>query len=170
MNVCINCGKGAPQCLCGDCKGVVDIETLCREVLAYNPETGNELWDRIAAGYENPYQFRDKALELADMLPSPRREYFKILRMSCAYGSISARDKDAFEAAYDICIKNSGGLSRLELNEIKGLKLRLLYGNYDYMSAEKIANVLIAESDISLNTYDSGLRLPSTLTSFRMIL
>ncbi len=155
MNICINCGNQAPQCLCNDCRGIVDIENLCREVLAYKPEAGNELWDRIADGYEKPYQFRDKALELADLLPSPRREYLKILRMSGGYETINSRDKDAFELAYDICIRNSGGLSRLELNEIKGLKLRLLYWNYDYMSAEKIANVLIAESELPLNAYDS---------------
>ena len=111
MNVCINCGKGAPQCLCGDCKGVLDIETLCREVLAYKPETGNELWDRIAEKYENPYQFRDKAVELADMLPPPRRECFKMC-MSGGYETIYSRDKDAFDLAYDICIRNSGGLKK----------------------------------------------------------
>ena len=102
MAICINCGKQAPQCLCDECRGIVDIENLCREVLAYKPEAGNELWDRIADEYEKPYQFRDKALELADLLPSPRREYLKILRMSGGYETINSRDKDAFELVYDM--------------------------------------------------------------------
>ena len=88
--ICFVCGIECDSCLCDGCRDKVDIEDLCNRVIKYTPlikenPNANPLWDKIAQTVEYPQRFQDFASELAEILPSPRKEY-QVLKSFYASG------------------------------------------------------------------------------------
>lgn len=80
MSICVNCGNSAESCLCDRCRETVNIEELCDRLTRYMPGTGqNILWDSMSSDLNSPYNFRNVVFSIADCLPSPRKEYRRIL-------------------------------------------------------------------------------------------
>lgn len=74
MALCVNCGKESEKWLCNECTGSVEIESLCKKLLAYIPGLGeNDLWDRIASEITGSYGFRNVVIELSEELSSDRK-------------------------------------------------------------------------------------------------
>ena len=58
MTICLKCGKESDGCLCNTCRGMVNIEDLCRQIIEYRPGNGeNQLWDQKASELNNPGNF-----------------------------------------------------------------------------------------------------------------
>ncbi len=140
---CFVCGNEGDSCLCENCKNNIDIEALCNKIIAYrplivdNPDT-DPLWDEIARPIVYPNRFQDLAQEVADYLPSPRREYQKIHSMVGEQSSVSKAYKAAFIEEYNKCVDKEG-LTREENNRLKGLMLSTLYYDYRYFEANELA-------------------------------
>lgn len=84
MAVCIKCGKESIGCLCDACVRNADLEALCEEIMEYTPGLGqNELWDKIALDFQSSNNFKNIGFAVAEYLPSPRKEYRKILSLAC---------------------------------------------------------------------------------------
>ena len=151
MAICLSCGAETDGCLCSSCAETVDIEKLCDQIKAYRPGEGeNELWDRISSGLQNSYNFRNVTLALADILPSPRREYRKILSLTVisksAYSVLKASRPWLYEL-YNSAI-NMEGLSLKEKNRIHGLVLDALFKDYRFYDAEKLATELSESAEV----------------------
>ena len=148
---CLVCGTENGECLCAKCKDCTDIEDLCNKIIAYTPlildnPDANPLWDEIAKQIECSQKFQDVVLELAEYLPSPRKEYQKIHSMVGEYSSVTKHKKESFIKEYEKCVDDKG-LSAYENLRLKGLMLSLFYRNYEYFKADEIASQ-IADAQI----------------------
>ena len=153
MAKCLNCGIETDYCLCNACRSKVDIEDLCRRIIEYKPGSGeNPLWDQIASEMSSIGNFRNVVFALADDLPSPRKEYWKILTLSGIYESVPKNSQQWLYSTYDR-IKDSEGLTRQEINRIKGLVLGALFMDYRYEEADLIAGELLNEDELPLQCY-----------------
>ena len=153
MAKCLNCGIETDYCLCNACRSKVDIEDLCRRIIEYKPGSGeNPLWDQIASEMSSISNFRNVVFALADDLPSPRKEYWKILTLSGIYESVQKNSQPWLYSTYDR-IKDSEGLTRQEINRIKGLVLGALFMDYRYEEADLIAGELLNEDELPLQCY-----------------
>ena len=153
MAVCLNCGKEYDGCLCDECRNTADIEALCRKIIEYSVGSGdNPLWDRIAAELSSTGNFRNAVFALADELPSPRKEYWQILSFSGINANVQKNNRPWLYENY-AGIKDADGLSRFELNRIKGLVLGALYMDYQYEDADLLAGELLEEETLPLQVY-----------------
>ena len=135
MNRCIICGAECDKYICDDCLPAADIEMLCEKITAYRPdECRDQLWNEIAAGLENPYDFRRIAFDIADLLPTPKREYCKARNLANNSLSVRKDSRDTMYELYEVC-KEAGGLSVSELSYMKGLVADALYKDYLYEDA-----------------------------------
>lgn len=153
MNKCIICGAECENYICEECAKTVDLEAVCFDVMRYKPdECENTLWNEIAGQYENPYNFRDIAFALADLLPSPRQQYVRMISLA-GNGLCVKKDKrnDLYEL-YEEC-EGADGLSQQEANRIRGLVVDALYKDYLYQEAEEIAAETIDCDDIPVYAY-----------------
>ena len=102
MIKCLNCGKDtANGMLCNECMTNADIEKLCIELHAFNPDVTNEehpYWNDLANRLENPKNFRDSALSLCSLLPAEKRDYLNIILLTSAAApfAILAKSRDSF--------------------------------------------------------------------------
>ena len=145
MATCLNCGKEADYCLCNACKETADLEALCQKIIHFRPGDGeNPLWDRIAGEMAYEGNFRNVVFALADELPSPRREYWKIMSFS---GTSANVQKDNRPWLYEIyrALKDANGLSKMEQNRVSGLILGALFMDYQYDDADVLASKLLEE-------------------------
>ncbi len=139
MAVCIKCGKESIGCLCGACVRNADLEALCEEIMEYTPGLGqNELWDKIALDFQSSNNFKNIGFAVAEYLPSPRKEYRKILSLACNSCGVPKNSRKWLYQVYESC-KNSDGLSETERNRIRGLVIDALYKDYEYKAADKMA-------------------------------
>ena len=153
MAVCLNCGKETDYCLCADCKSTVDIENLCRKIIEYNPGSGgNLLWDQVASEMTGMGNFRSVVFALADELPTPRKEYWKILTFSGTNANVQKNNRIWLYETFER-IKGVAGLSRLEMNRIKGLVLGALFMDYRYEEADLLAGELLEEENLPTQVY-----------------
>ena len=153
MAVCLNCGKEYDGCLCDECRNTADIEALCRKIIEYSVGSGdNPLWDRIAAELSSTGNFRNAVFALADELPSPRKEYWQILSFSGINANVQKNNRPWLYETY-AGIKDADGLSRFELNRIKGLALGALYMDYRYEDADLLAGELLEEETLPMQAY-----------------
>ena len=80
---CLICGIDNNTCLCESCRAVTDIEKLCMDVIGYVPGSGvNPVWESICEELEKPCHFRNIAFALSADLPSPKREYIRVLSLA----------------------------------------------------------------------------------------
>ncbi len=139
MAVCIKCGKESIGCLCDACARNADLEALCKEIMEYTPGLGqNELWDKIALDFQSSNNFKNIGFAVAEYLPSPRKEYRKILSLACNSCGVPKNSRKWLYRVYESC-KNSDGLSETERNRIRGLVIDALYKDYEYKAADKMA-------------------------------
>ena len=153
MAICLNCGKETDYCLCEDCRGGVDIEALCQKVIEYRPGSGeNPLWDQVASEMANTRDFRSIVFALADELRTPRREYWKILSFSGESANVQKYNRPWLYETYGR-IKDLEGLSRQEMNRIKGMVLGALFMDYRYDEADLVAAELLEEVTLPKQAY-----------------
>ncbi len=147
MSICINCGKENESCLCADCRTKVDIESLCRKIIGYRQGSNeNELWEKLMSEMKNPYNFKHIAFAVSDELPSPRKEYMKVMSLT---GESSNIDKGSHQWLYEIydAVKDADGLSDAEKLRLGGIVLGALYDDYEFRAADALADQLSAADD-----------------------
>ncbi len=153
MPICINCGNEAEDCLCTKCKETVNIEKLCEQLAEYKPGLGeNELWDSISAKLSSPYNFKNIIFAITDSIPSPRKEYRRILGMVGGSTAIAKNSRPWLYETYDAC-KKVEGLSEYELNRIKGLVLDALYKDYMFAEADELATGIMESDNLPKQVY-----------------
>ena len=148
MARCIKCGKETSSCLCDSCRTGTDLEELCRQVIAYRPGTGeNPLWEEICSGMNSPNNFSNLVFALSDSLPTPRKEYLRVLAIAGSYSNVPKSSRPWFYEIYD-AIKDSDGLTDEEKNQLAGIAVDARYKDYDYEAADKIASDLCISENI----------------------
>ena len=153
MPICINCGNEAESCLCAKCKETVNIEELCDKLMRYKPGLGeNTLWDSISVTLSNPYNFRNIIFAITDCIPSPRKEYRRILGIVGDSAYIAKNSRPWLYEAYEVC-KTVDGLSEYELNRIKGLVLDALYKDYMFAEADELATDIMESDKLPKQVY-----------------
>jgi len=156
MAICLNCGKETDYCLCEECRKAVDIEQLCQKLIEYKPGSGeNPLWDQIASEMANMYDFQYIVFAMADELPSPRKEYWKAISLTSNKNRRANVQKNNRPWLYDTYerIRKQEGLSRQELNRIKGMVLGALFMDYRYEDADLLAAELLEEDNLPSQVY-----------------
>ncbi|MCM1577396.1 MAG: 3'-5' exonuclease [Ruminococcus sp.] len=144
MSVCLRCGRECGYILCGECGEKIDREELIERVSRYSPASGqpNDLWDGIAGGMSDKYNFRDIAVALACDLPSPRKEYMifrYILNISGNYNIHSDCSKWFFRNLGTLL---GDGISEEEKGDVYAAQLYSLYSRQRYGEAEKAAEII----------------------------
>lgn len=153
MAICLNCGKEYDGCLCETCRGTVNIENLCQRIVEYRPGSGeNPLWDQAAMELSSMGNFRNVVFALADELPSPRKEYWKILSLSGTSANVQKNNRSWLYETY-ACIKDAEGLSRSEMNRVKGMIHGALFMDYRYEEADLLAGELLEEDNLPTQVY-----------------
>lgn len=153
MAICINCGREGETCLCDTCKQTVDIEKLCNKIMEYKPGMGeSELWDQMVSELYGTYNFKNIIFALTDELPSPRKEYHRILCMAGEAAYIPKNSRKWLCETYEICKRNPG-LSEMELNRIRGLVMDALYKDYRFAQAEEMATEIMQSDELPKQVY-----------------
>lgn len=153
MAICIHCGGESTECLCASCKQTVDIEAICKELETYQPGIGqNILWDTMSSQLCNPNNFKNIVFAITDDLPTPRKEFRRILRMVGDASYIAKNSRPWLYEMYEIC-KSQEGLSLMELNRIKGLVIDALYKDYMFLEAEELAVEIIQSEQLPKQVY-----------------
>ena len=152
MAICLNCGIEAEGCLCDDCRNRINIEELCDKVRAYKPKIidnpdENPIWEKAASQLENSFNFKNMAFALADYLPSPRKEYQKILCIVGTKERVPRASKIWYYGVYDKIIEMEG-LAEEERLRLKGLMLETLYQDYKYPEADALAAELLDQNNL----------------------
>ena len=152
MAICIICGKKKSAPLCSDCRSNVDIEKLCIELSTYSPnKCDNKLWNGIASELTNPLNFRNIVFAITDELPTPRKEYLRIIRATGG-GRFAAKDlRDWFYDTQEKIIDNES-LSDYEKKLIKGALLNAYTADYRYNDADELADELSNFDDLPYQT------------------
>lgn len=143
MTRCIVCGKDAGYCVCDDCRGKTDLEKLCDDIAMYIPARGeNPLWDEISRTLKSIYNFRFLGFAVADLLPSPRKEYRKIQCMAGKYSFVQKDTRKWLCNTAPACM-DKPELSDEENARVKGLVLDAHFKDYRFEETEKVANDLL---------------------------
>ena len=112
----------------------------------------NPLWDQFALELFSMSDFRNVVFALADELPSPRKEYWKILSLSGTSANIQKYSRTWLYETY-AGIKDTNGISRSEMNRVKGLVLGALFMDYRYEDADHLAGELLEEEVLPTQVY-----------------
>lgn len=148
MTICINCGKENESCLCTKCRDEVNVENLCMKIIGYTQDSNeNELWEKTMSDMSNPSHFKNIAFVLSDELPSPKKEYMKVMSLT---GELTDINKNSRQWLYDVygAVKDTDGLSALEKLRLDGIVLGALYMDYEYEKAEALAEQLRSSDDM----------------------
>ena len=148
MNRCVNCGCECTDVLCAKCSSTVNKEKLCREISIYDPKTcTNTIWNSIAKQYQSPYNFRNLAIEIAQELSSPRKEYMTFVCMLVGKDYVAKNNRQWLYDNYDFLIG-----STISSDEKKAVFLAQFYTyfyDYRYEEAEKSAETLYNRQDLN---------------------
>lgn len=148
MAICVKCGKDIDSCLCESCRQGIDIEKLCLDIISYQPGTGeNEIWERIIAGMYSPYNFRNTVFALSDELPTPRKEYLRVLALVGESSNVPKASRPWFYETYEN-IRDTEGLTEAERNRLHGIAVGAYFMDYEYNTADEVASVLCASEEI----------------------
>lgn len=90
----------------------------------------------------DPLHFRNVAFSIADMLPSPRKEWQKIHSIVGDDVRVQRDSKEWFCQIYNEIVE-SKELSKTEKTRLKGLMLEKLYQDYRYYEADELASDLL---------------------------
>ena len=131
---------------------MTNIEKLCLNLAVYNPnKCTNNLWNDIAAGFSSPYELCDIVFELTEDMPSPRKEYLQIMRMSRCGKAVPKVFREKFYILYE-AVANSAGLTETELLTVKGAALSAYVSAYRYDEAEAVSESMDVSCVLPLNT------------------
>ena len=153
MTRCIQCGKEAQFCLCDECTASSNIENLCMEILSYNDTSEQHpLWSEIRNSLESADNFKYIAFALSDGLPSPRKEFIRVLSLMSKEGYVSKASRPWFYGIYD-CIRDNDSLSIEEKCLMDGIALHAFSGDYQYEKAEKTVSRALSSDCIPWQVY-----------------
>ncbi len=153
MAICIKCGKENESCLCDSCRNEADPEAICQELIAYKPGSGeNPIWEKLCSEFNNPYNLRNLVFAISDCLPTPRKEYQRVMAIAGASSNVPKDSRPWFYEIYE-AIKDHDGLIEAEKNRLHGIAVGARYMDYDYPAADKIASLLSESEDIPWQTY-----------------
>lgn len=142
MNKCIVCGKENVSLLCDECRAATDIEKLCREMIAYKAESGeNPLWESVIASAENRYYLWALAFELSGELATPRKEYMQVMSRVGIFECVNKKDRPWFYGIYD-AIKDDPVITEDERIRLHGIAIAAYFMDYEYAKAENVAFLL----------------------------
>ncbi len=148
MAICIKCGKENESCLCDSCRAVTSLEVLCQELTAYRPYSGaNPIWEKLCSEFNSPYNLRNLVFAVSDDLPTPRKEYQRVMAITGASSNVPKDSRPWFYEIYE-SIKDSDGLTEAEKNRLHGIAVGAYYMDYDYFMADRIASLLCESDDI----------------------
>ena len=148
MALCVKCGKEGSSCLCEACKPGTDLEKLCMDIIAYRPGSGgNPIWDRISRTMHNQYHFKNIVFALSGELPSPGREYIRVMGVVGAAANVRKESRPWFYARYEAALE-TGGMTEQQKNRLHGIALGALTMDYQYEAAGTIAEKLRAAKEI----------------------
>ena len=148
MAKCIKCGKETFSCLCDSCRSETNLEELCQQVIAYRPGTSvNSLWEEICSGMNSPYNFSSLVFALSDELPTPRKEYLRVMAIAGSSSNVPKASRQWFYEIYD-AIKDADALTDQEKNRLAGIAVGARYMDYDYEAADEIASALCVSENI----------------------
>lgn len=147
MSVCLICGKEIEGCLCEGCRQKNDIEELCEKIIAYTPNVvdnpnQNTIWESVATKMNQPTNFKNLVFALSDYLPTPRKEYQKIVSIVGESTRVPRASKPWFYEVYEQIIENAQ-IKQNEKLRLKGLMLEALYQDYRYPEANELASELL---------------------------
>ena len=146
MAICIKCGKEASSCLCDSCRTGTDLEQLCRQVIGFRPGTGeNPLWEEICSGMNSPYNFSNLVFALSDELPTPRKEYLRVMAIAGSSSNVPKASRPWFYEIYD-AITGADGLTEAENEEQEQHgeeRLLELMRNDKFVNAESTVNMIL---------------------------
>ena len=153
MAICIKCGKENDFCLCDSCRNGADLEALCQELIAYKPGSGeNPIWENLCSEFNSSVNLRNLVFAVSDYLPTPRKEYQRVLAIAAVFSSVSISNvsKDSIPWFFEIyeMIKDNDGLTEDEKNRLHGIALGACNMDYDYFRADRIASLLSESEDI----------------------
>ena len=156
--MCLVCGKEAERCICDSCRETADIDRLCDEVIAYIPgkvdnPNANPIWEEAAKSLKDKEKFSKFAYELADELPSFRREYQKIHSLAGEFAGVYKADRDCLLSLYSAVDMGTDDLSDQEKYRIMGLVLDTYMSTYRYEEAEQLASDLVELVDLPWQAY-----------------
>ena len=155
MAICIMCGKETASCLCDDCRAGTDPEKLCMDIITYRPGSGeNLLWENMIGGMYNPNNFRNLVFFLSDVLPTPRKEFLRVLALAGESANIPKASRPWFYEIYED-LKDSCGLNEAEKNRLRGIAVGAYSMDYDYEKAENTASLLCTSEDIPWQAFCS---------------
>ena len=153
MTRCIQCGKEAPFCLCDECTAASDIEQLCIKVLSYDGSTElHPLWSEIRNSLGSADNFKYIAFALSDGLPSPRKEFIRVLSLMSKEGYVSKASRPWFYEIYK-SIRDNDRLSMGEKCLLDGIALHAFSGDYQYEKAEKTVSRALSSNCIPWQVY-----------------
>ena len=145
---CLICGIDNNTCLCESCRAFTDIEKLCMDVIGYVPGSGvNPMWEGICEALDKPYRFRYIAFALSADLPTPRKEYIRVLSLTGTNADIPKSSRPWLYEVY-ASVRNDPMLSLWEKHRLDGIALGAYYMDYEYEAAERIAQELSAAQDV----------------------
>lgn len=153
MTICLKCGKESDGCLCNTCRGMVNIEDLCRQIIEYMPGNGeNPLWDQKASELSNPGNFRNVVFALAEVFPSPQKEYWQIMSFAGTGANVQKTIRPWLYETYGKMAAMSG-LTPSEINRVKGIVLGALFMDYRYEEADLVAGELLDSGNLPTQAY-----------------
>ena len=153
MPLCVVCGKEADSCICESCRNKEDIEKLSMDIIRYKPGLGgNELWDSIAGQMTYTSNFKNIVFSLTANLPSPRKEYIRILCVSGDDANVPKASRPWLYEVYEV-LKKTPGLTTDEKNRIRGILLGALYMDYRYEEADTLAGRLLEQECLPVKAY-----------------
>lgn len=145
---CLICGKENDTCLCDKCRAVTNIEKLCMNVISYVLGSGvNPVWESICGKLNRPGYFKNMAFALSADLPTPKREYIRVLSLTGDSANIQKNSRLWFYEVY-ASVRNDPMLSLWEKHCLDGIALGAYYMDYEYEAAEKIAQELSAAQEV----------------------
>ena len=148
MAICIKCGKENESCLCDSCRSGADPEAICQELIAYKPGSGeNPIWEKLCSEFNSPYNLRNLVFAISDCLPTPRKEYQRVMAIAGASSNVPKDSRPWFYEIYE-AIKDNDSLTEAEKNRLHGIAVGARYMDYDYPAADKIASLLSESEDI----------------------
>ena len=147
MTKCLVCGKENAGWLCHECAPSCDKEKLCNDFCVYGIGKGqNEIWNTFAEFINDELAFEiieNLCIGLNDGVIA----YYKILYFAKKYNSIRKNNIEFLLENADLVLSD-GSVSSFNKNRIRGLLLNAYTTLYNYNKAEKIANILLEETEI----------------------
>lgn len=168
MAICLVCGdENSKGCICSTCAGKTDLETLAKQMIAYDLQNGdNPVWNNIIENQLNKKSFRWLVFAVTSDLPAPKKDYLRVCAAASIYDNKCGVVKNSRPWLYEITgldnfvkrkcaggetgimpsekdsLLDSENLSGDEQSYAAGLDLDALYKDYRYEEAELVLNYL----------------------------